>query len=230
MTNTLHRFGTPESLKDDYIVFMIASRGVNHEGAPAKVRTFLDAALKYHPVNIGSGQKSLMYRPEKDLSFGKLYFTGRREWIPAEEAVLSLDGALYAAAVFDNRAAMEGFLKEVKDLDLGLSVNASALADDVRAACRKNGITIHSIEYSLGFHGDLFRLPDRQVLALTTMCGHGMISANFARKLIDHVKAARVTPEKAAGYMAKFCVCGAFNTSRAVRILKEIRAAGRSEV
>ena len=102
-------------------------------------------------------------------------------------------------------------------------MNVSALADEVRAACRENGITIHSVEYSLGFHGDLFRLPDRHVLSLTTMCGHGMISAGFARKLIDHVKEARITPEKAARYMAKFCVCGAFNTSRAVRLINEAR-------
>jgi hypothetical protein len=223
MTNTLHRFGKPETLEDDFIVFIMASRGVNHEGAPEKVRLFLDAALKYHPVNIGSGLKGLMYRPEKDLNFKKLYLEGRREKVSAEAAVASLEDSLYAAVVFDNRAAMEGFLKEVKTLDLGLSVNVSALADEVRGACRKSGITIHSIEYSLGFHGDLFRLPDRLVLSLTTMCGHGMISANFARKLVDRVKEARLTPEKAAGYMAKFCVCGAFNLSRAIRLLRTAR-------
>ena len=223
MTNTLHRFGKPESLKDDFIVFIMASRGVNHNGAPEKVRAFLNAALKYNPVNIGNGLIGSMYRPEKDLSFTKVYFTGRKEQISAEEAIASLEEAMHATVVFDNKEAMEGFLKEVKELDLGLSVNVSALADEVKAACRKNGITIHSVEYSLGFHGDLFRLPDRQVLSLTTMCGHGMISAGFARKLIEHVKEARITPEKAARYMAKFCVCGAFNTSRAVRILKEAR-------
>ena len=223
MTNTLHRFGKPESLKDDFIVFIMASKGANHTGASEKVHTFLNAALKYNPVNIGNGLIGSMYRPEKDLSFTKVYFTGRKEQIPAEEAIASLEEVMHAAVVFDNKEAMEGFLKEVKDLDLGLSVNVSALADEVKAACRKNGITIHSVEYSLGFHGDLFRLPDRQVLSLTTMCGHGMISAGFARKLIEHVKEARITPEKAARYMAKFCVCGAFNTSRAVRILKEAR-------
>lgn len=223
MTNTLHRFGKPESLKDDFIVFIMASKGVNHTGASEKVRTFLNAALKYNPVNIGNGLIGSMYRPEKDLSFTKVYFTGRKERLPAEEAIASLEEVMHAAVVFDNREAMEGFLKEVKELDLGLSVNVSALADEVRAACRKNGITIHSVEYSLGFHGDLFRLPDRHVLSLTTMCGHGMISAGFARKLIEHVKEARITPEKAARYMAKFCVCGAFNTSRAVRLLNEAR-------
>ena len=189
------------------------------------MRAFLNAALKYNPVNIGNGLIGSMYRPEKDLSFTKVYFTGRKEQISAEEAIASLEEVMHASVVFDNKEAMEGFLKEVKELDLGLSVNVSALADEVKAACRKNGITIHSVEYSLGFHGDLFRLPDRQVLSLTTMCGHGMISAGFARKLIEHVKEARITPEKAARYMAKFCVCGAFNTSRVVRILNEARTA-----
>lgn len=90
---------------------------------------------------------------------------------------------------------------------------------------RRDGIAIHSVEYSPGFHGDLFRLPDCHVLSLTTRCGHGMISAGFARKLLEHVKEARITPEKAARYVAKLCVCGAYNTSRAVCILNEAMAA-----
>jgi hypothetical protein len=225
MTNTLHRFGKPESLEDDFIVFILASKGVNEKDAPKKVRAFLQAAGKYNPVNIGHSVIGAMYQPEKDLSFTKLYFTGRKEQITVEEAIEAFEDLVSAAVVFDNKEAMEGFLKEVKELDLGLSVNVSALADEVKAACRNNDITIHSVEYSLGFQGDLYRLPDRHVLALTTMCGHGMISANFARKLIDRIKEGRITPEKAATYMAKFCICGAFNTTRAKRILNEARTA-----
>ncbi len=33
MTNTLHRYGAPETLKDDYIVFAMAARGINDEGS-----------------------------------------------------------------------------------------------------------------------------------------------------------------------------------------------------
>jgi hypothetical protein len=164
-----------------------------------------------------------MYRPEKNLNPVKLYFTGRREKVTGEQVMQDLEEPGSAAVVFDNREAMEAFLKDVKGLDLGVSINVSALADDVREACQKNGITLHSVEYSLGFQGDMYRLPDRHVLALTTMCGHGMISASFAKKMIDRVKEGRVTPQKAAGYMAKFCVCGVFNTSRAIRILDEAR-------
>jgi len=224
MTNTLHRFGKPESLEDDFIVFVLASR-VNYKGAPERVNKFLKAALKYNPVNIGNGTTGAMYQPEDDLSFAKVYFSGRKEKLTSEEIIKALEKSMAATVVFDNRESFAGFLKEVKEMDLGLSINASALADETRDACAKGGITIHSVEYSLGFLGDLYRLPDRHTLALTTMCGHGMISGNFARKLIDRVKEARLTPEKAAGYMAKFCACGAFNTSRAVHILNEARMA-----
>jgi len=166
-----------------------------------------------------------MYQPEKDLSFTKVYFTGRKEQITVREVIQSFDKLGNATVVFDNKEAMACFLRDVKKLDLGLSVNVSALVDEVKAACRKSNMTVHSIEYSIGFQGDLFRLPDRHVLALTTMCGHGMISANFTRKLIDGIREARLSPEKAAKYMAKFCVCGAFNMTRAVRILNEARTA-----
>ena len=34
----------------------------------------------------------------------------------------------------------------------------------------------HSVGYSLGFEGKTEKLPNSQVLMLSTMCGHGMIS------------------------------------------------------
>jgi hypothetical protein len=61
------------------------------------------------------------------------------------------------------------------------------------------------------------------VLALSTMCGHGMISSNLAKKMIDWVKEGRRTPEQAVTYMARFCSCGVFNPSRAKRILEDAR-------
>ena len=40
----------------------------------------------------------------------------------------------------------------------------------------------HSVGYSLGFEGKTEKLPNAQVLMLTTMCGHGMISAILAQE------------------------------------------------
>ena len=76
---------------------------------------------------------------------------------------------------------------------------------------------------SLGFEGKTEKLPATQVLALSTMCGHGMISSNLAKKMIDWVKEGRRTPEQAVTYLQRFCSCGVFNPSRAKRILVDAR-------
>ena len=224
MTNTLHRFGKPDDLKDDYIAFTLTSRGINEIGAVQKARDFLRVALKYNPVNLaGNSRYGPIFRPEKDLNPFKLYARGRKETVSPEQVVQEMDPPGHALVVFDKKQAVEGFLKEIKEMDLGLSVNVSSLVEDVREMAPRTGILPHSINYALGFRGNLYRLPDQYVLALTTMCGHGLIAGNFAKKMIDSVKERRLTPEKAARYMAKFCVCGAFNNSRAERILREAR-------
>jgi hypothetical protein len=48
-----------------------------------------------------------------------------------------------------------------------------------------------------------------------------MVSANFARKMIDWVKENRRSPEQAARYLARFCICGVFNIHRAEGIIKQ---------
>ncbi len=92
------------------------------------------------------------------------------------------------AAVFDNLNAAENFLKTVKEADLGLSVNISTSIEGARKCCKFAGIEPHSIGYSLGFEGKTEKLPNTQILALTTMCGHGMISSSMGKKMIDWVK------------------------------------------
>ena len=224
MTNTLHRFGKPDDLKDDYIVFTLTCPGVNDIGAVKKARDFLRASLKYNPVNLAADSPDgPLFRPEKNLNPFKLYIRGRKETVSPEQVIEEMEPLGKALVVFDKKQALEGFLKEIREMDLGLSVNVSSLVEDIREMAPRTGVCPHSINYALGFRGNLYRLPDQHVLALTTMCGHGLIASNFAKKMIDMVKEKRLTPEKAAGYMAKFCVCGAFNTSRAARILRETR-------
>ncbi len=224
MTNTLHRFGKPEELKDDYIVFTLVCPGINDIGSVEKAREFLKIALKYNPVNLtAESRHGPVFRPEKNLNLFRLYVRGRKETVSPELIMDEMEPPGRATVVFDKKQALEGFLKEIKEIDSGLSVNVSSLVEDFKEIALRTGIFPHSINYSLGFRGNLYRLPDQQVLALTTMCGHGLIANNFAKKMIDRVKENRLTPEKAARYMAKFCVCGAFNTSRAERILHEAR-------
>jgi len=221
MTNTLHRFGSRESLQKDYIIFAMAARGINDEGAPAKLQTFLRLALKHHPINVGNAVKGGIFRASQRLN--PLAHWRRREFVDPQEVVQSIDACTTVSAVFDDPANLEVFLRELKTADLGISINISALTDEARTCCQRAGIIRHSVEYSLGFHGDLNLLPERHVLELSTMCGHGMVSHNFAKKMIDWVKEGRRDPQEATTYLAKFCTCGIYNTTRAIQILEEAR-------
>ena len=60
-----------------------------------------------------------------------------------------------------------------------------------------------------------------------TMCGHGMVSFNLIRKMIEYVKLKRLTPKKAATIMAKCCECGAFNPVRAEMLLEKVKKGDR---
>jgi hypothetical protein len=223
MTNTLHRYGKNDGLRNDFIVFAMAGKGYNDEGALEKAKTFLRTSIKYQPINMGNALVNSLYRPERDLSFIKLYFIGRQEKTTYEELIEEIPGPGSAAVVFDNPDLVKSFVSDIKKLDLGLSVNISALVDDVRDICGEIEITPHAVEYTLGFHGNTDLLPDSATLSISTMCGHGMVSSHFARKMMDRVKEGRMKSDDAARCMAKFCVCGVFNTSRAMKILNKIK-------
>ncbi len=234
MTNTLHRYSehyaferppNPQPVQDDFIVFAMASRGINDDDLVARYRAFLRLALKHNPVNMGDATKGGMLRPRQDLN-PKAHW--KRDQRPnPEEVIAGIEGHTTVAAVFDNYQDMKAFVDDVRSANLGISVNISAPIEDAERCCRETGITRHSVEYSLGFSGRVEKLPDSTVLELTTMCGHGMVSANFAKKMIDWSKENRRSPAELARTMARFCSCGVFNISRAERILDEARMKNR---
>jgi len=234
MTNTLHRYSehyaferppNPQPVQDDFIVFAMASRGINDDDLVARYRAFLRLALKHNPVNMGDATKGGMLRPRQDLN-PKAHW--KRDQRPnPEEVIAGIEGHTTIAAVFDNYQDMKAFVDDERSANLGISVNISAPIEDAERCCRETGITRHSVEYSLGFSGRVEKLPDSTVLELTTMCGHGMVSANFAKKMIDWSKENRRSPADLARTMARFCSCGVFNISRAERILNEARMKNR---
>jgi hypothetical protein len=225
MTNTLHRFGDAESFHDDYVVIAVPSRGRNDEGIVPKLRTFLQLALPFKPVNLGDSRRGGAVRPSQHMTPLSHW---RRDSEPNLQAVIDgLDAPATVAAVFDNLEAAEGFVKAIRDADLGISINISTSITGARQCCDAAGIHRHSAGYSLGFEGKTEHLPNGDVLALSTMCGHGMVSTSLAKKMIDWVREGRRTPEQATGYLTRFCSCGVFNPSRARRILEGVRGKTR---
>jgi hypothetical protein len=233
MTNTLHRFSehyafeprpNPRPVDDDFIVFAMATRGVNDDGLVEKYRTFARLAFRHNPVNVGDATRGGIWRPQPRLN--PLAHWARDDRPDPERLVAEIDGHTTMAAVFSRREDMEAFVRDLVQADLGVSINIAAPMDAAVACCKAAGIVRHSVEYSLGFQGRVERLPEGGVLEISTMCGHGMVSHSFVRKMVDWVKEGRRTPAQAARYLARFCVCGVFNTARAERLFEKARTGG----
>jgi len=210
MTNTLHRQGAPGTLKNDFVIFAHTAKGINREGSASKLREFMRICLRHKPVNIGDGKQGNIYQDDIDI----------------EELICNQRDASGATAVFTDLDTLQKVIEDLIRADLGLSINVSGLLEEVKTCCRRAGIQRHSAEHSLGFWGAKDRLPERHILEISTMCGHGMVSFNFIRKLIELVKLRRLTPGKAARIMAKCCECGAFNPARAQVLMEKVRQGG----
>lgn len=218
MTHTLHRYGRYDDVSNDFIVTAMPAKGLNDANALPKLKRFLETALKHGPVNVGNSIKGAQHRSSKALRPAVHW---RRDLTPDPQAVIAeLDRPTTVSAVFDDYKAVRALIAELKALDLGLSVNIASVPDKALKCCRDCDLVRHSVEYSLGFQGRTDKLPDDGTLQLSSMCGHGMISSSFARKMTEWVRAGRRTPEEACTYLARFCVCGSFNPARARRILE----------
>ena len=211
MTNTLHRQGAPESLKNDYVIFAHTAKGITREGSALKLQEFMRICLKYHPVNIGDSKQGNIHQDDIDI----------------QKLISNQGDGAGAAAVFTDLDTLQKVVEELIQVNLGISIIISGLFDGVQQCCRKAGIERHSAEHSLGFWGTKDRLPEREILEFNTMCGHGMVSFNLIRKMIEYVKLRRLTPKKAAKIMAKCCECGVFNPVRAEMLLVKVKKGAR---
>lgn len=221
MTNTLHRFGNAESFHDDYIVFAIPTKVKKDPDAVPKLQKFLTLALDYHPVNLGDARHGGAIRPSKHL--GPMAHWNRDNKADFKMVIKGVSIPTTCAAVFDKKENAEAFVKRVKQEDMGISVNISTSIDGALDCCDYADLSRHSVGYSCGFEGKTEKIPDADTASLSTMCGHGMISASLAKKMICFVKENRRTPGEAAAVLTRFCSCGIFNPSRAKRILENAR-------
>lgn len=202
MTHTNHRRGTVENLSNDYIVLAMAARGYNDQGAGDKLTQILTIALKYHPVNMGN------------MKAGNRFMAGSFENI-----IGKLEGATIVQMVFTTAEDTAGFLREVKEAELGMSVVLTGIFDNTAKCVHDAGLTRHTIEHSLGIWGKTELLPDPAVLEFTTMCGHGMIAADLIYRAAKDVETGALTLDEAVTKLVKPCVCGIANPVRAKTLL-----------
>jgi hypothetical protein len=214
MTHSLHRRGTVENLKNDYVVLVTPAVGINHKKSKKKLRKILDKIFELGPNNIGSYETGTIYSGATiDQIKEKLSETPR------------------VRCCFDDRKKVVALVKFIKEKQYGLSVTISGLIEDIFEISNKVNITPHSINLSLGIYGKTKKLPSESILEFVTMCGHGMVSRNIVETMVSKVKKGKKSADKAAEKISQPCVCGIFNTKRAKQLLKtfETRDGGKKK-
>jgi len=206
MTHSLHRQGTKENLSRDFPLVAVMAHGFTEKGGGPKLGRFLEICWKHGPANLG------------DMKQGSVFT------YDAEKIYKNVSDTTIVECVFDDLNKVEAVLRELKEEDMGVPVVVSGLTDTVRGCCQKVGLEIHTVAQSLGVWGNTSRLPSKEILEITTMCGHALVSSSLIEMMIEDIKKGTITPEKAAEKLAKPCECGIFNPTRAAELLAKAAA------
>ncbi len=209
MTHTLHRAGSPPDLAGDFVILAMAAKGVNRDDSTPKFQQLAETLLAFNPVNMG------------DLRNGTSLTTD-----PKKIAKVCGQSGIFHA-VFTDAATVARALQAIKDSGIGLSIVVSGLCGEVARLAGEVGLAPHTTNQSFGVWGDTARLPPPSVLAVTTMCGHGLVARNLVLQMIEDVRAGRRPVAEAAVELGRQCVCGVFNTKRAEALLSRAAEAGR---
>ncbi len=206
MSHTNHRQGTRENLSNCYATIAMASQGINTEGASQKLQEFLQIASQHNPVNAGN------------MKVGNLFMVGNMENLSA-----GTQGSIVQAA-FNSMDDLTGFLTDLNRADLGLSIVVTGLFDETKECCDRADLHRHTVEYSLGVFGKTEKLPDKSVMEISTMCGHGQVSFNLVQRMVKDVSRGVLTMDEAVTTLTKPCICGIFDPTRARRLLEKMVA------
>jgi len=204
MTHMLHRCGSIKENQQDFTILSMPARGYNDDKeCIPKLRRTMEIFLDHNPINVGLG------------SGGNLYTHSTEELIDRVS-----DNAVQAT--YDNKIAVKNVLTALKNENLHISVVVQGIVEDVIEICKEVGLTPHSMDQSLGIWGDKSLMPEKNVLKIVTMCGHGMISVKLVQDTIKRINAGRLSLEEGAKRMARLCHCGVFNTKKAEMLLRGI--------
>ncbi|MHA2390592.1 MAG: hypothetical protein ACXAEX_01380 [Promethearchaeota archaeon] len=105
-------------------------------------------------------------------------------------------------ATFDNIETIKEVIRELKKKDFGISIVVSGLISEIENVLQE--------------------LPSKEILEITTMCGHHTVSPQSITFYVELIKQEKISIEKAAQKLTSPCVCGIVNTSRIIKILKSL--------
>jgi hypothetical protein len=207
MTHSLHRRGDAADLRDDFVMLVMAGDRMKHDAVRSGMGEVWDLLSQYGA---------------QLANYGTLRGGGRHKK-PIEQLKAAAPWIIHA--VFSSRETLRQCLAELKARDLGVSVAVSGCDQEVAQICAELSLEPHTVQYSLGIHGRVQKLADEGVLAISTMCGHAMVSPNLIGYMIERIGRGKMTHAQAAAKLTGMCDCGVFNQHKAERLLKQMTAA-----
>ncbi len=200
MTHTLNRTGLSEDRPGEEIVFLCMVHCKQKPQKANEMKTVAQMVLRHGPDNIIGAP----------LGFDQATI----ESFAPQAGIIT--------AVFSDKNKAVDLCREIKGQDMGLSVVISALYKDVRDICQQLKLKEHTYHVSLGIFGRTELLPEKEVLTVTTQCGHHMVSPNLVRRLVDKVRRGKIASQDAAELLTRPCVCGIVNPNRVKGILEKM--------
>jgi uncharacterized protein YfcZ (UPF0381/DUF406 family) len=182
----------------------MSAKNYNEKNSNVALREFIKILSKYKVVNMG------------DMKTGGMYL------VDQDKIINNVQDTSIVHAVFQDKEEVKKALREIKEADLGISVIVTGIVNEVQDICQEVGIERHTVEYSVGIRGKLSRLPEEELLEITTMCGHGMVSQHLARQMLLDMKRGKRSAREVGEILATPCVCGVFNPKRAQQLLEEL--------
>ncbi len=211
MTHSLHRLGNISSLQSEFIVLTFGH-------SKRSKRTFEIRKATFQKKNPG------IYKIAKNgYKFLKI-----DRIINKIKDIKNRDKHV-GPYVIKTKEELYQCLKKIKRAKNGRSVVVSGIIDDIDECLKKLDLRMHTVQYSLGYFGKTELLPDNNILEITTMCGHHMISPELVKKLARDIKRGKLTLQEASSSMEKLCVCKIFNKDRATDVFERMKKSTNTE-
>ena len=205
MTHTNHRKSEIPVEAEDFVILCMATQGFNDKGAGEKLKKIYRLVAQTNPDNLA------------DDNLGGRY-TGHTD----QEILDHMGDKAYIGAAFSDRKRLAEALSKIKEADLGMSVVVTGNYETVFSVLKEIGLAPHTVNMSLGVFGNKERLPSKETLAFSTMCGHGMVTCRRIEEAIEKVGTKELEPIDAGKALASTCTCGIFNPVLAAKRLTKI--------
>ena len=132
MSHSLHRRGCKESLKDDFVILITPSVGINHENSGPMLWKILDIITDVGPNNIGSYETGTIY-------------TG----VTIEQIKESMPETPRVRCCFDSKEKMFEVLKRIKKIpnDFGVFIGPDQFytKEEIEKGIRKNSKNLKEV-------------------------------------------------------------------------------------